>query len=121
MGEEMVQLLAAKFIREFTHLEWLENSVMVLKKNNTWHMCLDYTDLNKACPKDPFPRPMIDQIIDSRAGCERLCFLDAYSGYHQIRMKESDQETNSFITPYGPFCYITMPFGLKTWGLRTSG
>ena len=76
-------------------------------------MCVDYTDLNKACPKDPFPLPCIDQIVDSTSGCETLCFLDAYFGYHQITMKESDQLSTSFITPFGSFCYVTMLFGLK--------
>ena len=72
--------------------------------------------LNKACPKDPFPLLHIDQIVDSTSGCETLCFLDAYSGYHQITMKESDQLMTSFITPFGLFCYITMSFGLKNAG-----
>ena len=76
-------------------------------------MCVDYTGLDKACPKDPFPLPRIDQIVDSTSGCETLCFLDAYSGYHQIAMKESDQLVTSFITPFESFCYVTMPFGLK--------
>jgi hypothetical protein len=79
-------------------------------------MCVDYMSLNKACPKDPFPLPRIDQVVDSMAGCETLCFLDAYSGYHQIAMKESDQLATSFITPFGPFCYLSMPFGLKNVG-----
>ena len=79
-------------------------------------MCVDYIGLNKACPKDPFPLPRIDQIVDSTSGCETLCFLDAYSGYHQITMKESDQLATSFITPFGSFCYVTMPFGLKNTG-----
>ena len=79
-------------------------------------MCVDYTSLNKACPKDPFPLPRIDQIIDSTSGCEILSFLDAYSGYHQIAMKESDQLATSFITPFGSYCYISMPFGLKNAG-----
>ena len=79
-------------------------------------MCVDYTSLNKACPKDPFPLPRIDQIIDSNSGCEILSFLDAYSGYHQIAMKESDQLTTSFITPFGSYCYVSMPFGLKNAG-----
>ena len=69
--------------------------------------------LNKACPKDPFPLPRIDQIVDSTSGCETLCFLDAYFGYHQIMMKESDQLATSFIIPFGLFCYIIMMFGLK--------
>ena len=76
-------------------------------------MCVDYIGLNKACPKDLFPLPRIDQIVDSTSRCETLCFLDAYSGYHQITMKESDQLATSFITPFGPYCYVSMPFGLK--------
>ena len=79
-------------------------------------MCVDYTGLNKACPKDHFPLPRIDQIVDSTSGCKILSFLDAYSGYHQIVMKESDQLATSFITPYGSYCYVTMPFGLKNAG-----
>ena len=79
-------------------------------------MCIDYTGLNKACPKDHFPLPRIDQIVDSTSGCEILSFLDAYSGYHQITMKESDQLATLFITPYGSYCYVTMPFGLKNAG-----
>ena len=79
-------------------------------------MCVEYTSLNKACPKNPFPPPRIDQIVDSTAGCETLSFLDAYSGYHQIKIKESDQLATSFITPSRMFCYITMPFGLKNAG-----
>ena len=76
-------------------------------------MCVDYTGLNKACPKDKFPLPCIDQLVDSTSGCKTLCFLDAYSGYHQIMMKEFDELATSFITPFGSFCYITMPFDLK--------
>jgi hypothetical protein len=83
-------------------------------------MCVDYTGLNKACPKVPFPLPRIDQIVDSTAGCELLCFLDAYSGYDKIKMKESDQLATSFITPFGMFPYVTMPFGLEMRALRTS-
>ena len=79
-------------------------------------MCVDYTSLNKACPKVPYPLPRIDQIVDSTAGCETLSFLDAYSGYHQIRMKESDQLATSFITPFGMYCYVTMLFGLRNVG-----
>ena len=79
-------------------------------------MCIDYTGLNKACPKVPFPLPQIDQIVDSTMGCETLSFLDAYSGYHQIKMKESDQLATSFITPFSMYCYVTMPFGLRNAG-----
>jgi hypothetical protein len=79
-------------------------------------MCVDYTGLSKACPKVPYPLPRIDQIVDSTAGCETLSFLDAYSGYHQIKMKESDQLATSFIMPFGMYCYTTMPFGLRNAG-----
>jgi hypothetical protein len=79
-------------------------------------MCIDYTSLNKACPKDPFALLCIDQVIDSIAGCELLSFLDAYSGYHQILLYEPDQIKTSFVTPYGAYCYVTMPFGLKNVG-----
>ena len=86
----------------------------MLKKNGTWRMCVDYIDLNKACPTDPFALPRIDQITDATMGCERLRFLDAYSGYPQIKMAVKDQEKTAFITPFGAFCYVSMPYGLKS-------
>ena len=101
IGEEIQKLLTAGFIKEVHHLDWLANPVLVKKKNGKMRMCVDYTSLNKACPKVPFPLPRIDQIVDSTAGCETLSFLDAYSGYHQIKIKESDQLATSFITPFG--------------------
>jgi hypothetical protein len=113
IGEEILKLLSAGFIREVYHPEWLANPVLVKKKNKKWRMCVDYTSLNKACPKDPFPLPRIDQVVDSTAGCENLYFLDAYSEYHQIAMCISDLLETSFITPFGAYCYQTMPFGLK--------
>jgi hypothetical protein len=79
-------------------------------------VCIDYTSLNKNYPKDPFPLPRIDQIIDSTAGCARLSFLDAYSSNNQIKLKKEDEEKTAFITPYGVFCYQVMPFGLKNVG-----
>jgi hypothetical protein len=82
IGEEVMKLLSAGFIREVFHPEWLANPVLVKKKNKKWRMCVDYTSLNKACPKDLFPLPRINQVVDSTAGCKTLCFLDAYSGYH---------------------------------------
>jgi DNA-binding transcriptional ArsR family regulator len=91
IGAELRKLLEAGLIKEVFQPTWLANPVLVKKKNGKWRMCIDYSSLNKACPKVPFPLPRIDQIIDSTAGCELLCFLDAYSGYHQIKMKESDQ------------------------------
>ena len=117
IGKEIIRLIAANFIREVIWTDWVANPVLVPKKNTEeLRMCIDYTGLNKACPKDPFALPRIDQVVDATAGSELLCFLDAYQGYHQIRMKESDELKTSFVTPYGTYCYITMPFGLKNAG-----
>jgi hypothetical protein len=116
IGEEVMKLLSAGFIREVFHPEWLANPVLVKKKNKKWRMCVDYTSLNKACPKDSFPLPRIDQVVDSTEGCETLCFLDVYSEYHQIAMCIADQLSTSFITLFGAYCYQTMPFGLKNAG-----
>jgi hypothetical protein len=76
-------------------------------------MCFDYTSLNKACPKDPFPLPRIDQIVDSTSGCDLLCFLDAYFGFYQIPMSKEDEEHTAFITVYDLFCYVSMSYDLK--------
>src|SRR3954453_12281438 len=117
IGMEIAKLLEAGFIVEVIRTDWVANPVLVPKKNtDILRMCIDYSGLNKHCLKDPFPLPRIDQVIDSTAGAELLCFLDAYFGYHQIRMKESDQKATSFVTPFGTFCYVTMPFGLKNAG-----
>ena len=90
MDEEIAKLSVVGFIREVYHPEWLSNPVLVRKKSRKWRMCVDYTGLNKACPMDLFPLLRIDQIVDSTSGCETLCFIDMYSGYYQIAMKESD-------------------------------
>jgi hypothetical protein len=90
---ELARLVAAGFIREVLHPEWLANPVLVLKKNKVdWRMCVDYTDLNKHCPKDPFGLPRIDQVVDSTAGCSVMSFLDCYSRYHQISLAKEDEE-----------------------------
>ena len=86
---------------------------MVKKANGNWRMCVDFTDLNKACPKDSYPLPRIDTLVDSTARHQLLSFMDAFSGYNQIRMDESDQEKTSFVTSQRLFCYKVMPFGLK--------
>jgi hypothetical protein len=114
IGEEINRLLEAKFIREIKEATWLSPPVMVEKKDTKiYRMCIDFTALNKHCPKDYFPLPRIDQIMNSTAGCERLSFLDAYSGYNQIRLKVEDEDKTTFLTPHGVYCYMTMPFGLK--------
>jgi hypothetical protein len=89
---------------------------MVKKANGKWRMCTDYTDLNKACPKDPFSLPCIDKLVDNSAGYKYLSFLDAYSCYNQIPMAPEDQDKTAFITDLGVFCYNVMPFGLKNAG-----
>jgi hypothetical protein len=115
--KELAKLLVVGFIKEVYHPEWLANPVLVLKKNNNEsRMCVDYTDLNKHCLKDLFALPRIDQVIDSKAGCVLLSFLDCYSGYHQIALKEEDQIKTAFITPFGAYAYTTMSFGLKNAG-----
>jgi hypothetical protein len=98
------------------HPDWLANPVLVRKNNNEWRICVDYTDLNKHCPKDPFGLPRIDEVIDSIAGYELLSFLDCYSRYHQIALNKDDQIKTSFITPFGAYCYTTMSFRLKNTG-----
>src|SRR6266511_4649763 len=103
MGEELAKLLEVGFIREIKHPDWLANLVMVPKNDKSWRLYVDFKDLNEACPKDPFPLPRIDQIIDATAGHDSLCFLDAYSGYHQIKMKESDQAATAFHYPVRAF------------------
>ncbi|CAL9018474.1 unnamed protein product, partial [Prunus brigantina] len=116
MRNEVDKLKAIGFIREATYPVWLANSVMVRKAKGGWRMCQDYTDLNKACPKDSFPLPRIDQLVDATAGHELLSFVDAYSGYNQIFMDPADSENTAFITDRGLYCYNVMPFGLKNAG-----
>ena len=114
--DEADKLLAAKFIREVYYLKWLANVVMVTKANGKWRMCVDFTDLNMVCPKDSFPLPQINQLIDSTTGHKLLTFMDAFSGYNQIQMSKEDQKKTTFITSQGLYCYRVMPFGLKNVG-----
>ena len=111
--EEVQKLTTTQFIREVYYPDWLVNVVMVKKANDKWRMCLDFTDLNKTCPKDNYHLPCIDQLVDSTAGHQLLSFMDTFLGYNQIKMDEADQEKTSFITNQGLFCYKVMPFGLK--------
>jgi hypothetical protein len=94
----------------------LSAGVMVKKANGKWRMCIDFIDLNKACPKDKFPLPRIDSLVDASASSELMSLLDCYSGYHQIWMKKEDEPKTSFITPSGTYCYLRMPEGLKNAG-----
>ena len=116
INEEVGKLLQAKAIREVEYPEWLANVVLVKKVNGKWRLCIDSTDINRACPKDSFPLPRIDLIVDATAGHELLIFMDAFSGYNQISMDPSDQEKTLFVTGQGTYCYQVMPFGLKNAG-----
>lgn len=89
---------AIGLVKGVLHPTWLANPVVVRKASGKWRLCTIFTDVNKACPKDPFPLSRIDQIVDSTAGCNLLSFLNAYSGYHQIFMAEEDEEKTAFIT-----------------------
>ncbi|CAL2266492.1 unnamed protein product [Prunus armeniaca] len=111
------KLLAAGFIEEVSYSEWLANVVLVAKQEKgKWRVCVDYTDLNKACPKDNFPLPRIDQLVDSTFGNQLHSFMDAYSGYNQIMVYDDDKAKTSFIIERGTYCYKVMPFGLKNAG-----
>jgi hypothetical protein len=110
------KLLDAGFIRPIDYPSWVANPVLVKKPDGSWCMCIDYTSLNKACPKDEYPLPHICQIVDNIASCELLSFLDAYSSYHQISLTIDDTENTAFIIPFGIFCYTNMAFRLKNGG-----
>ena len=116
IAEEVRKLLEANFIREVYYLDWLANIVIVKKANGKWRMCVDFTDLNRACPKDSYPFPRMDTLVDSTTRHELLSFMDTFSGYNQIKMNEDDQERTSFVTSQGLFCYKVMPFEIKNTG-----
>ncbi|XP_052202690.1 uncharacterized protein LOC127808243 [Diospyros lotus] len=116
LKKEVDKLLDNGFIREAQYPVWVANLVLVKKKNGKWRTYIDFTNLNKACPKDSFPFPKIDQLVDATAGHQLLSFMDAYLGYNQIPMNPSEEEHTSFITDRGLYCYKVMPFGLKNAG-----
>jgi hypothetical protein len=109
-------LCTAKFIYPIAYTSWVSNPVPVDKKQGSIRVCTDFRDLNNACPKDNFPTPFIDHIIDDFAGHEALSFMDGFSGYIQIQIHPTNQYTTAFITPWGTFAYRVMPFGLKNAG-----
>ena len=116
INEEVGKFLQAKAIREVEYPEWLANVVLVKKENDKWRLCIDFTNINRACPKDSFPLPRIDLIVDATAGHELLIFMDAFSGYNQISMDLSDQEKTSFVIGQGTYYYRVIPFELKNAG-----
>jgi ribonuclease HI len=117
---EVQRLQYAKVIREVLYPVWLANTVPVKKKNRKWRMCIDFTDLNKARKKDDFPLERVDKIVDDASNSEMLLLLDMFLGYHQIRVRREDEEKTSCITPFGTFCFVRMPEGLKNAGCTFS-
>ncbi|KAL0458773.1 UNVERIFIED_CONTAM: Pro-Pol polyprotein [Sesamum latifolium] len=107
--------MAAGHIEEIQFPEWLSNVVLVPKPGGKWRICIDFRDLNKACPKDFYPLPRIDQLVDFTSGCELISMMDASQGYHQIMLAPEDRKKVSFITSEGTFCYVAM-LGLKNTG-----
>ena len=112
----MRKLLEVDFIREVYCPKWLANIVMVKKANGKWRMCVDFINLNKACPRDSYLLLCIELLMDSMAGHQLLSFMDAFFGYNQIRLDEKNQEKTSFVMSQGLFCYKVLPFGLKNMG-----
>ncbi|GJU94107.1 reverse transcriptase domain-containing protein [Tanacetum coccineum] len=114
--EEVGKLMEAGIMREVHYHDWLSNPVMVKKHDDSWRMCVNFKDLNKACAKDGYPLPEIDWKVECLCGFPFKCFLDTYKGYHQIKMAKKDEEKTAFITSQGIFCYTKMPFGLRNVG-----
>lgn len=114
--KELRKLLEAGFIKEVKYPTWISNMVVVPKKNGGVRICIDFTNLIKACPKDNYPLPSIDQLVEAVEGYEELSFMDGYSGYNQVALAEEDQLHTAFYTPHGLYYYTKMPFGLRNAG-----
>ena len=116
MREEVTKLKQVGAIKEVFYPEWLTNIVVVKKKSGKRRVCIDFTDLNKACPTDLFPMPKIDQLVDATVGHPQMSFLDAFQGYYQIPLALDDQEKTVSVTPVRNYHYKVMPFSLKNAG-----
>jgi hypothetical protein len=114
--EEVKNLKQVGILREVSYQTWIANPVLVRKHDGCWRMCIDFKNLNDACPKDFYPLPSIDIKVDSQAPFRYKCFLDAYKGYHQVQMAEADKDKTTFYTDKGIFCYTKMSFSLKNAG-----
>ncbi|KAL5702453.1 hypothetical protein ACHQM5_027671 [Ranunculus cassubicifolius] len=116
VNQEIAKLKDAGFIRETNYPTWIANIVPVAKPNGKVRICIDFTNLNEACPKDSFPLPDIDSLVSSTANHEIMSMMDGYAGYNLIPLAEEDQDKTAFITEQGIYCYVVMPFGLKNAG-----
>ena len=114
--DKVMKLKRIGAIKEVFYPEWLGNTMVVKKKSGKWWVCIDFMDLNKACLKDPFPMPWIDQLVDTTVGHPQMSFLYAFQGYHQIPLALEDQEKTAFVKPTGNYHYKIMPFSLKNAG-----
>ena len=110
LNDEVDRLLKADFICKTLYPEWLANLVLVKKKNGKWRVCIDFTDLNKACPKDSFLLPSIDQMVDTTVS-HKLSFMDVYSRYNQIKMHPPNEGKTAFTTGRAIYCYKVMSSG----------
>jgi len=110
---ESQEAYGLRFIREEKNPDWVANIVPITKKIGKIRVCIDFSDLNKAWPKDEFPLPITDVMIDNTCGFEQMSFMDGFSGYNQIKMYHDDEKYTSFRIPLGMYCYTVMPFGLK--------
>ena len=113
---EFRKLIDSGFVREEQHPDWVVNIIPVPKKNEKIRICINFHDLNTACPKDEFPLLIMDVMIDNTCDFERMSFMDSFSGYNQIKMYPEDEKQISFRTLLGVYCYTVMPFGLKNAG-----
>nr|KAJ0224953.1 hypothetical protein LSAT_V11C100048380 [Lactuca sativa] len=118
INAEVAKLTKAGIMREAVFPTWIVNPVMARKHDGSWRMCIDLSNINKACPKDCYPLPEIDQKVELLQGFKLKCFLDAYKGYHQIMMSKEDEENTAFYTDHRTFYYTKMPFGLKKCGVH---
>ena len=114
--EEVTKQLKARFIKPVHQTKWIANVVPVPKKYEKVRMCMNFRDLNKACPKDDFPLPHIDVLVDNTAGNALMSFLDDFSGCNQIKMAPRDMTKTTFTIEWGIYCYMVVPFGLKNMG-----
>ena len=114
--DEVMKLKQTRAIKEVFYSEWLANTMVVKKKNGKWRVCVDFTNLNRDYPKDPFPMPKIDRLVDATVGHSRMSFLDVFQGYHQIPLVLGDQDKTAFVTPTRNYHYKMMSFGLKNVG-----
>ena len=113
---ELEKLLKAGFIHAIDYVEWISNIVPVSEHDKSIKVCIDFRDLNLACPKNDFPLPNIDMIVDMIVGYEMYSLMDRFSSYNQIKIAPKDQENTAFTCAWGTFCWNVMPFGLKNAG-----